>query len=87
LDGLDKDDARVNFIYDSLNIINSLLIKHNSALRIFKSSVADAWVTILNDYEVQDVYVNEDYVDTNYKSIYLSRKHLFYWLISIFQYT
>jgi deoxyribodipyrimidine photo-lyase len=61
LDGLDKDDARVNFIYDSLNIINSLLIKHNSALRIFKSSVADAWVTILNDYEVQDVYVNEDY--------------------------
>jgi deoxyribodipyrimidine photo-lyase len=61
LDELDKDDARVNFIYDCLEKIDSVLKEYESSLRVFKSSIAEAWDIILNEYDIQDVYVNEDY--------------------------
>jgi deoxyribodipyrimidine photo-lyase len=61
LEGLDRNDARVNFIYDCLEKIDSVLKMNKSSLRIFKSSITEAWAIILNEYDVQGVYVNEDY--------------------------
>ena len=61
LNDLEVDDARVNFIYDSLKKVNSLLNNYDSSLRVFKSSVTQVWEDILSEYDIQDVYVNEDY--------------------------
>ena len=61
IDELDRDDARVNFIYGCLTKINDFLNTHDSSLRIFKSSVPDAWQHLLNEYDIQDVFINEDY--------------------------
>jgi deoxyribodipyrimidine photo-lyase len=61
LDELDPSDARVNFIYERLAIINDFLEDHNSSIHIFKGSVEDVFSNLLNEYEVQEVFVNEDY--------------------------
>ena len=61
LNELEIDDARVNFIYDSLEQVNNLLSTHDSSLRVFKSSITQVWENILDEYDIQDVYVNEDY--------------------------
>lgn len=61
LDGLDEDDARVNFIYENLANINAILNKQESSIRVFKGSVIEVWKNILDSYDIQEVYVNEDY--------------------------
>jgi deoxyribodipyrimidine photo-lyase len=58
---LDKDDSRVNFIHQSLKNINDHLNKHHSSVRIFKCSVNEAWEKLLNEYDIEKVFINEDY--------------------------
>ena len=41
LDELPEDDARVNFIYESLSKINKQLNNHNASLQIFKGQIDD----------------------------------------------
>ena len=61
IEELDKTDSRVNFIYQRLEKINRYLAHYDSSIRVFKSSVSDAWKTLLNEYDIKDVYINEDY--------------------------
>ncbi|MCG8581772.1 MAG: DNA photolyase family protein [Bacteroidales bacterium] len=62
LDELEKDDARVNFIYKQLSLIDqklkqqhksSIVIKYGDPLAIFKD--------LARDYEIESVHFNRDY--------------------------
>ena len=58
---LDENDARVNFIYETLSKIDNELKKHNSSVKIFNSSVREAWEELISQYDVAEVFFNEDY--------------------------
>lgn len=75
IDELPKNDARITFIYEQLNKINSALTKKQSSLLCIKGDPEKIWENILAEYNVQAVYTNEDYEpyaknrDENIKSI------------------
>ncbi len=58
---LEESDPRINFIYENLIKINKFLVNHGSSIRVFKGSVREAFQELLNEYEVNSVYANEDY--------------------------
>lgn len=58
---LPVDDARINFIYETLKSMNDRLEIHKSSLLIRKGNVIDIWKQLLNEFEIQNVYTNEDY--------------------------
>jgi deoxyribodipyrimidine photo-lyase len=57
----DKDDARVTFIYQTIEQLDKELQKHGSSLLVFYDRPADTWQKLLNDYEIRTVYANHDY--------------------------
>jgi len=57
----DKDDARVTFIYQTLEDLREALHQHGSSLLTLHDSPEKAWKKILQDYQVADVYTNHDY--------------------------
>lgn len=61
LEHLNKNDARVNFIYDSLLKIDIELKKHNSSLRILKGNPVDIWKQLFLEYNIHAIYTNKDY--------------------------
>ena len=61
LQELPKDDARLTFIYDSLNIINEVLKKHNTSLLCRKGKPVEVWKTLLDEFEIAAAYTNKDY--------------------------
>ena len=61
LDELPEDDARVNFIYESLSKINKQLNNHQASLQIFKGQINDVWEKLVTTYDIQKVYSNKDY--------------------------
>ncbi|MBE8728083.1 cryptochrome/photolyase family protein [Flavobacterium hungaricum] len=61
LDNLPKNDARVNFIYDSLHKINEELQKKDSSLLIKKGKPIEVWKFLLEEYDIQKVFFNKDY--------------------------
>ncbi|MCE9596508.1 MAG: DNA photolyase family protein [Spirochaetia bacterium] len=56
----EKADARVEFILNSLNVIQKHLNQHDSSLVILKDKPADAWEVITRNYNVKSVYFNHD---------------------------
>lgn len=61
LEDLDKNDARVSFIYDCLAALNSQLNKHGSSLKIYKGEVLEVWRTIIDQNDIETVFFNRDY--------------------------
>ncbi len=61
LDELPEDDARVNFIYESLSKINKQLNNYHASLQIFKGEIDDVWEKLVTTYDIQKVYSNKDY--------------------------
>ena len=61
LDELPEDDARVNFIYESLSKINKQLNNHKASLQILKGQIDDVWEKLVTTYDIQKVYLNKDY--------------------------
>jgi deoxyribodipyrimidine photo-lyase len=57
----DKDDARVTFIYNAIENIDTELKKHGSSLLVFYDKPEHVWKKLLNDYEIALVYTNHDY--------------------------
>lgn len=57
----DKDDARLTFIYNTVNKLNEQLQEHGSSLLIKYDKPEKAWKEILSDYNVTAVYTNRDY--------------------------
>ena len=61
IDELPEDDARVNFIYESLSKINNQLNNHKASLQILKGQIDDVWEKLVTTYDIHKVYLNKDY--------------------------
>lgn len=57
----DKDDARVTFIYNEIEKINTELKKHGSSLLVLYDKPEHAWDKLLKEYNVAAVFTNRDY--------------------------
>lgn len=62
LDELPTDDARVTFIYDTLqNMRSSLQETHDSSIAIYHGKPRTIFEEICADYDIQTVFTNHDY--------------------------
>ncbi len=61
LDSLPKNDARVGFIHESLCKINTQLQEIGSSLLVKKGKTFNVWQSLLNEYDVKEVFFNKDY--------------------------
>jgi deoxyribodipyrimidine photo-lyase len=62
LEKLPKDDARVNFIYNTLQEMRSYLEQnHESGIAMFHDKPLDVYKTLLDKYSINAVYTNRDY--------------------------
>jgi deoxyribodipyrimidine photo-lyase len=58
---LPKNDARVSFIYDTLENIHSEFKKYNSGVRIFKGDPLAVFNRLTQNFEIQALYFNKDF--------------------------
>lgn len=61
LDDLEKNDARVSFIHETLEGLNDQLKKYNSSIQCFYGTPLEIWKSILNTHDISDVFINKDY--------------------------
>ena len=61
LEELPEDDARVTFIYDTLQEMRNELQNHGSSLAMFHGSPKQVFEQILKDFTVANVITNHDY--------------------------
>ena len=62
LENLPEDDARVTFIHETLQNINSTLVeKQNSSIAMFHGKPIDIFKNLVNTYDIGSVYTNHDY--------------------------
>jgi deoxyribodipyrimidine photo-lyase len=61
LDKLPVNDARVNFIHQSLSTIQDALAQIGSSLLVKKGQTHDVWKSLLEEYDIQNVFYNKDY--------------------------
>jgi deoxyribodipyrimidine photo-lyase len=57
----DKDDARVTFIYQTIENLDNELQGYGSGLLVLYDKPEHAWSILLKDYNVPAVYTNHDY--------------------------
>jgi deoxyribodipyrimidine photo-lyase len=57
----DKDDARVTFIYNAIENIDTELKRQGSSLLVLHDEAENAWQKLLKEYEIDAVYTNHDY--------------------------
>jgi deoxyribodipyrimidine photo-lyase len=58
---LPKDDARVSFIYQSIEAINRKLKSVQRAIRIYHGEPIEIFTQLATQYEIGKIYCNEDY--------------------------
>ena len=61
LDNLHKKDHRVGFIHESLSKINDELKEIGSSLLVKKGKTASVWESIIQEFDVKEVFFNKDY--------------------------
>ncbi|MDX6182515.1 deoxyribodipyrimidine photo-lyase [Flavobacterium sp. Fl-77] len=61
LERLPQNDARVSFIYDSLQKINEELAKVQASILIKKGKTAEVWKSLVEEFDIQNVFFNKDY--------------------------
>jgi len=61
IDELPADDARISFIYKQLQKVHEQLVAWDSSLHIFKGEPLTVWKELLSRYQIQAVYLNNDY--------------------------
>jgi deoxyribodipyrimidine photo-lyase len=61
LESLPKNDARVGFIHQSLSKINQQLQELGSSLLVKKGKTIDVWKSLLEEFDVKEVFFNKDY--------------------------
>lgn len=61
LENLPEKDARVTFIYDSLQKINQELTTIGSSLLIKKGNTAEVWKSLLEEFDIHQIFFNKDY--------------------------
>lgn len=58
---LPANDARINFIYDTLSTLNNALDQLGSGILIKKGKPAEVFSQLINEFQVNSVYTNRDY--------------------------
>lgn len=61
LDELPKDDARVTFIFNTLQQMRDELQKHGSSLAMYHGSPTAIFKQLVTDFDIQHVITNHDY--------------------------
>lgn len=61
LSQLPKEDARVSFIHEQLEKINSKLKQHGKSLAVFYGSPLEVFTKLLSENKISAVYTNNDY--------------------------
>lgn len=62
LNRLPKNDARVSFIHDTLqNMQSELQNKYASSIAVFKGNATETFLHIINNFNVETVFTNHDY--------------------------
>ena len=61
LDDLPKNDARVNFIFDTLQEMRKELQEKGSSLAMYYGKPSDIFKELFDKYDIQKVYTNRDY--------------------------
>ncbi|MCG8882584.1 deoxyribodipyrimidine photo-lyase [Tenacibaculum finnmarkense] len=61
LDNLPENDARVSFIYQTLQQLDTDLKDAGSSLLIKKGNPLEVWKTIISEFDISAVYTNKDY--------------------------
>lgn len=57
----DKQDARVTFLHQRIEVLNRKLNAYNSCLKVFYGTPLDTFSALINEYSVQSVFYNRDY--------------------------
>ena len=57
----DKKDRRVQFIYNALQEMQSILVKQNSTLEVYYGKPENVYENLLKKYAVKTVFANEDF--------------------------
>jgi deoxyribodipyrimidine photo-lyase len=58
---LPNDDARVGFIHDSISKINTQLLVDNSSILVKKGNAVKVWQSLLQEFDIKEVFFNKDY--------------------------
>ena len=58
---LEKEDRRVEFIYETVININQELVKQNSSLQVYYGTPAEAFKKLFDEYDIKTVFANNDY--------------------------
>jgi deoxyribodipyrimidine photo-lyase len=61
LDELPGDDARVTFIYETLQNMRSKLQEEGSSIALYYGTPTEVFKKLMDDYEIQKVFTNHDY--------------------------
>jgi len=61
LESLPKKDARVEFIHQEIDRLQSELKKHDSSVDIRIGQPRKVWADLLDDYDIKAVWANKDY--------------------------
>jgi len=61
LEELASDDARVNFIYQRISLINDELGKEGSSVHVLTGDPADVWKKLIVSFDINSVYCSADY--------------------------
>ncbi len=57
----DRDDKRVNFLHQRLNELQVQFQLLNSGINVYYGTPRETWKAITEQYDVQNVFINEDY--------------------------
>ncbi len=57
----DKSDARVTFIHRQVEKLHDIFKEHESGLKVLHSTPLEAFKSLASDYQIKNVYTNEDY--------------------------
>ncbi|CAM3985638.1 deoxyribodipyrimidine photo-lyase [Flavobacterium branchiophilum] len=79
LQQLEKNDARVDFIHDSLQKMNDEFQKYNSSIATFYGDPIEIWKELITNHNITSVYINKDYEpaarERDKKIYYLLQEH------------
>ncbi|SFU66248.1 deoxyribodipyrimidine photo-lyase [Pustulibacterium marinum] len=61
INSLPKDDARITFIYETLQSMRKELQDNNSSLAIYLGKPKNIFENLIEEYDIKEVYANHDY--------------------------
>lgn len=61
LDRLPKNDARVSFIFETVQELRTKLQNHNSSIAMYQGKPVEVFKRLISDFKIQNVITNRDY--------------------------